>query len=451
MRLRFLISGLLLVSAIAACSEPDSKRIETRSEAAVLLTDTSQNSPATAEPTLAKDQETREATPASTPTAGPTATRTPIPPSPTPTVPPAEHINVEQAPYAVSDCSDKYPCNEDFPAWEERLRVAPGFSGSVFARVDDFPTSLTFGPDGRLYVAGRMGTIYAIDEQGTVSDYFDGFLVPTGIAFQPGTEKLFVSNRAIDTNVDGEGRISVVEDGQLTHIIEGLPCCYIGMHGPNGIEFGPDGFAYVGVGGRADHGERLVEPRIAEQDELTPLEASILRFSPDGEIVEIYARGFRNPYDIAWDGSGRLYATDNGRDPDPATGESPGDELHLVHPGEEHGYPYYECSVCFGIPDGIEVIDPLRETIPHAAITGITAYIIEDYPAYYDDLFFVLWSAFEGAQKVVRFSPDTGEVSDFATGFAQPIDITTGPDGSLYTVDYATGIIFRIKPEFDSN
>jgi glucose/arabinose dehydrogenase len=347
-------------------------------------------------------------------------------------------------------CSDKYPCNEDFAAWEGRLRVAPGFVSSVFARVDDFPTSLTFGPDGRLYVAGRMGTIYVIDESGSVAEYADGFLVPTGIAFQPGTDRLFVSNRVTDTNAGGEGRISVVEDGQVSHLIEGLPCCYLGMHGPNGIVFGPDGFAYVGVGGRADHGERLLEPGVGEQDELIPFEASILRFSPDGEIVEVYARGFRNPYDLAWDGSGRLYATDNGRDPDPATGESPGDELHLVISGGEHGYPYYDCSVCFGIPEGTEVIAPLWETIPHAAITGITAYTNDAYPAYYDDLFVVLWSAFEGAQKVIRFSPDNGEVSDFATGFAQPIDIVTDLDGSLYIADYATGIIFKIEHEPES-
>lgn len=216
------------------------------------------------------------------------------------------------------------------------------------------------------------------------------------------------------------------------------------MHGPNGIAFGPDGFGYVGVGGRSDHGERLVEPRLGEQDDLEPFEASILRFSPDGQQVEVYARGFRNPYDIAWDSMGNLYATDNGKDPDPETGESPGDEVHLVIPGGEHGYPYFECSVCFGIPEDVNVIPPILETMPHGAITGVEVYQNKNVPGFYDDLFVVLWSAFEGAQKVVRFSPDTGQASDFATGFAQPIDITMSPDGDLYVADYATGIIFRI-------
>ncbi len=363
---------------------------------------------------------------------------------PTATVPPALHENVGQVAYAASACSDKYPCNEDFASWEARIQTPPGFEASVFARVDDFPTSLTFGPSGQLFVAGHSGTIYEIDAAGRVSAFVDGFVVPTGIAFQPGSQKLYVSSRVTDLNVGGEGKISMVENGQVTTLFDGLPCCYLGMHGPNGIAFGPDGFGYVGVGGRADHGERLVEPNVGQMDDMHPLEASILRFSPDGSLVEVYAHGFRNPYDIAWDATGSLFATDNGRDPDLESGLSPADELQLVIPGAEHGYPFYECSQCFGVPDGIEVIPPSLELIPHGAVTGVVAYTDEKHPNYYNDLFLVTWSAFEGAQKVVRYSPDSGESSDFATGFAQPIDITAGPDGNLYVADFATGLIYRL-------
>jgi glucose/arabinose dehydrogenase len=60
-------------------------------------------------------------------------------------------------------------------------------------------------------------------------------------------------------------------------------------------------------------------------------------------------------------------------------------------------------------------------------------------------LFVTLWSAFPGAQKVVRFGPGGVGASDFAMGFAAPIDVTVGPDGSLYVADWATGIIFKIS------
>jgi hypothetical protein len=367
-------------------------------------------------------------------------------PSPTPNVPPAEHVNVGQVPYAESECSDKYPCNEDVSGWEARILVPHGFEANYLARVDDSPTSITFGPDGLLYVAGWKGNIYTINEEGNVSLFMSDLIVPTGIAFQPGIDKLYVSSRIDPASIGGEAKVSYIENGQLVDIIDGLPCCFVGMHGPNGIAFGADGFGYVGVGGRADHGEILEGgPDLGQQDELQPYEAAILRFSPDGSTVETYARGFRNPYDITWDINGELYATDNGRDGNPSAGDEPPDELHRVIPGGEHGYPWFDCPVCFSAPSGVEIIPPLYEFIPHSAATGITAYIDDEFPGYYNDLFTVLWSAFEGAQKVIRHGPDREEASTFATGFALPIDITTGPDGALYVADYATGIIFRIS------
>jgi len=436
--------AVVLLLILAACGSESPEEVQIPATLTVAITTTSANTPTPRGNQKRSDPPT--ITPVPTETAF-VATSTPAMITPTATVSPAQHDNVDQVPYAASECSDKYPCNDDVTGWEERLRVADGFEISYFARVDDFPTSMTIGPDGRLYVASWSGKIYAIDESANIEEFFDGLQVPTGIAFGPDGESLYVSNRVTDTNVDGEGQISVIRDGKATTLIDGLPCCYIGMHGPNGIAFGPDGFGYVGVGGRADHGERLTEPGLGEQDELHPYEAAILRFSPDGEVVEVFAYGFRNPYDIAWDSQGNLYATDNGQDPDLETLESPPDEVNLVVPNGEHGYPYFDCSTCFGIPEGMEIIAPILELIPHAAVTGITAYQSDLHPEFVDDLFIVLWSAFEGAQKVVRFSPDTGESSDFATGFAQPIDIIATNDSTLFVADYATGIIFKISPE----
>ena len=56
------------------------------------------------------------------------------------------------------------------------------------------------------------------------------------------------------------------------------------------------------LSGRADHGEVL--DGLNTQDSLHPWEAAVLRFSPDGRDRTVYARGLRNPYDIAWDAGG---------------------------------------------------------------------------------------------------------------------------------------------------
>jgi glucose/arabinose dehydrogenase len=346
--------------------------------------------------------------------------------------------DIQQPPYAKSACSDRYPCNDDEVGWEERIRLPEGFAVEYYARVEGQPNVLTFGPDRLLYVATMAGEIFTIDEDGGLELYVDGFKAPAGLAFQPGTERLYVSSRVVDQIVDGIAQVAVVEDGVVTELIGDLPCCYVAMHSANGISFGPDGYGYVAIGGRADHGEILVEPNVGDQDELEPFEASILRFSPDGASVEVFARGFRNSFDIAWDGDGNLFATDNMPD------FGPPEEFHKVEPGGEHGYPWFDCEVCFPAPEGVEIVPSLHTFPPHSAPTGITAYLDDDFPGFYNSLFATLWSAFPEAQRIVWFSPGGEEMATFATGFAAPIDLTVGPDGALYVADWATGIIFRI-------
>lgn len=388
-----------------------------------------------------------EITPEPTATPTTTPTKTPVPDdwlTPAPQAP-----DVEQPAYVESECSDRFPCFDDAAAWEERIRVPDGFKATYLAYLSDtehpdrpqLPTSITFGPDSLLYVATTAGNIYSIDQEGNATLYIEGLTVPTGLTFQPGTDRLYISSRALDRNVDGEAQVSVVENGQISTVIDNLPCCYVAMHGPHGIAFGPDGYGYVGVGARADHGEVL--DGTGRQDEMEPYEATILRFKPDGSEVEPYAFGFRNPYDLTWDATGNLWATDNGRDEHSPDDVVP-DELHLVQPGGQHGYPYYECPVCFGIPDDVELVPTWYEFQPHAVATGITTYLDNAFPGYYNSLFLTLWTALEYAERVMRFSPD-GTHGTFATGFAAPIDVTAGPDGALYVADYATGIIFKIE------
>lgn len=375
----------------------------------------------------------------------PSSTTAPVSTPATPTalavtmVAPPPVGNVEAPPYAPSACSDKYPCNDDEAGWVARIQVPAGFSDSYYGRIDGSPTSITFGPDGLLYIATMTGSIYRMDSSGTASLYVSGFIVPTGLAFQPGTDKLYVSSRVVNQDIDGEAKVSYVQGGGVTDIIRGLPCCYTGYHSANGIAFGSDGFGYVGVGGRADHGEILLGPNAGQQDVMQPYEASILRFSPDGSTVEVYATGFRNPYDIAWDGNGQLWATDNTPDFDPP------ERFHRVVPGGVHGYPYYECDVCFSPPEGVTVIPPLVTFAPSSSPTGVASYLANQFPGYYNSLFVTLWSAFPGAQKVMRIGAGGSAPTNFATGFAAPVDVTVGPDGSLYVADWATGIIFKIS------
>lgn len=447
-----LLIMLLIIVTACSTSTPVSNTVDTPpvvAEATAVSTEASIPSVGTVPPTVAPPPAVSTAIPTGAPdsTDMPQATPTAeggVVPTPVvelnldPSVPFTPFDDVKQPPYAKSDCSDRYPCNDDVKGWESRIRLPKGFTATYYARIEGQPNVLTFGPDGWLYVATMTGEVYIIDESGNIELYVDGFIAPAGLAFQPGTDRLFITSRVIDTFVDGEAKLAVIEDGVVTDLITGLPCCYVAMHSANGIAFGPDGYGYMAVGGRADHGESLAADNYGEQDQLHPYEASILRFSPDGTQIEVYARGFRNSYGIAWDGEGRLYATDNMPD------FGPPEEFNLVVPGAEHGYPWFDCDTCFPAPAGVEIVPPLHTFIPHSAPTGVTTYLDDDFPGYYNSIFVTLWSAFPEAQRVVWFSPGGEDMATFATGFAAPINLTVGPDGALYVADWATGIIFRI-------
>ena len=381
-----------------------------------------------------------------------TATFTPIPDPtgfPTPLMErpaiaeqaPAPAVTLGQEPYAASDCSDKYPCNDDIAGWEARLRVPAGFTARYFARIDGLPTVMTTGPDGLLYVATISGEIYTISASGDVNLFLSGLIVPTGIAFQPGTGRLYLTSRVINEE-QGEAMVAYYEAGQIIPLVTGLPCCYTSFHAANGLSFGPDGYLYVGIGARADHGE-ILDTDI--QDELSPIEATILRIAPDGSEMAPYAYGFRNSYDHAWDSEGRLFSGDNG--PDAQPGWDVNDEFHLIQPGAQHGYPWYDCESCFKAPDDITVLPPTYGFVPHSSPTGVSVYLGSEWAGYYDSIFVSLWSAFEGAQKVMRFAPGGTAPGDFLTGLSSPIDITFGADGQMYVIDYFTGIIVRISYE----
>lgn len=464
---KFLLIAILFLAACGgsaaptAVPQPTTEQIAAAPEATAVPTNTAAPQPsatdsptntplpepptATAPPTavsgsegepIATEETEETAVPEAEPTetaVPPTETAAPEPTSETavaPTNPPPPAEDPGEVPPVISN---DYPDNNDKTGWENRINLPAGFDVTYVGRVEGHPTSMAFGPDGLLYIANQEGSIFTMDSSGGVSTFASGYNTPTGIAFRPGTGQLYVSDRVRNESVGGESQISIVGQGQL---IGGLPCCYTFLHAANGIAFGPDGMGYVGVGARADHGEIL--DGSGRQDELHPLEASILRFNPDTGEVSVYARGLRNPYDIAWDANGTLWATDNAPD------YGPPEEVHRIVPGAEHGYPWYDCDTCFSPPPGVEVLPPTYTFVPHASPTGITVYKASQFPSnYYNNKFVTLWSAFAGAQKLMRLAD--GPPQNFATGFAAPIDVIVGPDGSMYVADWATGIIFKIS------
>ncbi|WP_457950535.1 PQQ-dependent sugar dehydrogenase [Pseudarthrobacter sp. alpha12b] len=133
-------------------------------------------------------------------------------------------------------------------------------------------------------------------------------------------------NRIVRLTIEGNADGSLTP-GQPRTVFSGIPKA--GTHNGGRIRFGPDGFLYVGTG----DAQRREEPQDPKA-----LGGKILRLSGDGSPAPgnpfgnaVYSLGHRNVQGLAWDESGRLWASEFGPDKD--------DELNLILPGANYGWP----------------------------------------------------------------------------------------------------------------
>ena len=105
------------------------------------------------------------------------------------------------------------------------------------------------------------------------------------------------------------------------------------VHHGGRIAIGPDEMLYATTGDAA-------EPDLAQ--ELDSLAGKILRINLDGTIPEdnpfedspIYSYGHRNPQGLTWLEDGRMFASEHG--------DQANDEINLIEPGENYGWPEIE-------------------------------------------------------------------------------------------------------------
>jgi len=195
--------------------------------------------------------------------------------------------------------------------------------------------------------------------------------------------------------------------GAAEPVLGGIPAA--GNHNGGRIAFGPDGLLYATAGDAGDS---------ANAQDLGSLGGKILRMTPIGDVPAdnpfgtlVYSYGHRNPQGIAWDSTGRLWASE--------FGQNSWDELNQITAGGNYGWPEVE-----GIGDTEGFINPVQQwSTDDASPSGLA--IVND----------TLFLASLRGERLWRVDPSTGTVDEwFTNSYGRLRDVLSGPGGTLWFV-----------------
>lgn len=317
------------------------------------------------------------------------------------------------------------------PIVPEGFQIEPYITDGI-----DHPSGMAWGPNGRLFVSevltGEIKIILDSDGDGHgdgVKVFASGFHTPVGLAWRG--DSLYVSDRGnitIIRDTDGDDVADLYDP-----IISGWATFW---HQNNQLIFDEEGYFFVALGAWAD---RTTGPSEHHN--------KILRISPDGLDIQIWAEGIRNVFDLAISPQGYMFGGDNGWQE--GDHQSHPEELNYFAEGRHYGYPEYAGQP----PPGTGTFGPLVEFPAHTAITGVHFYSGEQFPEdYLEDLYVAfygpdIWepSFMNRAYRIVRCAITDSTVTgceEFANNFYAPVDIIQDADGAMYIADIG-GVFFR--------
>jgi glucose/arabinose dehydrogenase len=285
------------------------------------------------------------------------------------------------------------------------------------------PWDVAWLDDGRTLITERdTGRLLQLDDDGAVAELRTFGVDPAGeggllgLAVGPDGATVYAylttaeDNRVVSFAADDPDADEVVLDG--------IPSAT--THNGGRIAFGPDDLLYVATGDAQD------QPAAQDPDSLA---GKVLRVTADGDAPDdnpfdgspVWSLGHRNVQGLAFDPDGRLFAPEFGPDRD--------DEVNLIEPGENYGWP--EVTGAAGV-DGF--VDPVLVRQPGDASWSGGAVLTDGaIPQWEGDLFV---ASLRG-ERLYRVPLEDGEVAGepeelFVGELGRLREVTQAPDGSLW-------------------
>jgi glucose/arabinose dehydrogenase len=197
-----------------------------------------------------------------------------------------------------------------------------------------------------------------------------------------------------------------------------------------------------------------------QAQKLDNLLGKVIRITRDGSVPtnnpfldqidsrpEIWSYGHRNPQGLVRDpNTGTVYLHEHG-----ARG---GDELNLIEPGLNYGWP----AITYGVDYNFAQISPYTELpgmeqplvywVPSIAPAGMAYYDDDLFPEWRGDLFVAALAE----RSIRRLDLEDGRVVDQEVLFTElgqrMRDVRVGPDGALYLLtDSSEGTVLRVTPK----
>lgn len=368
------------------------------------------------------------------------------------------------------------PNNPDFkPAFEGQTRVAgvkttTAYEATVIADGLVKPWAVTPLPDGRLAITEKGGTMRIATTDGNVSTPITGFpevddrsqggLLDVAPAPDFSSSRMLYFTFAERT---AQGSLTAVGKGKLSDdetniedfriIYRAIPYFDNSMHFGSRLLFDKNGHIFATTGERSDlatrpnaqklstgHGKVIY---ITTEGEPVPGNPFI---GTEGALPEIYSYGHRNP---------------QGLDIHPVTGElwlsemgpRGGDEVNLIKPGKNYGWPTITYGIEYSgniIGEGITQKEGMEQPVyywdPVFSPSGMAFYSSNAIPEWENNLFIGGLNTKHIVRLVIKDNKVTGEERLLADEGQRFRDVSDGNDGALYAVT-DEGRLYKISKE----